>query len=386
MFRIEDISKYPLRAVSEIAEILDAKRKPVNATERAKRQGPYPYYGANGQVGTIDDYIFDDELVLVAEDGGFFFDDFKPISYRVSGKCWVNNHAHILKAKDGIETEWLNYSLCLQDIRHLVNGATRPKLTQRDLIKIKIPFPPLKEQRRIVARIRECLSRVEEMERLQAVVAKDQNEITLKFLEEEYDRLCSENRTKPLSECADVMGGGTPNRQTGSFWGGGIPWVSPKDMKRWEIESSQETITDEGVKGSSVRMIDSDAVLFVVRGMILLHTVPVAISRVPLTINQDMKALLPRKGYSAEYLAFMLKAASPKLLRKVNIAGHGTRRLNTEDWIDLPIPDVGTSQSTIVERLERFRSAAQELLAAQRKLDTSALRNAILRQAFAGEL
>lgn len=135
--------------IGDICEILDSKRVPITATER--QPGPYPYYGANGIQDYVADYIFDDELVLLAEDGGNFGSKDKPIAYRVSGKCWVNNHAHVLKPKEGLDVDYLCYSLMFYDVTGLVNGATRQKLTQADMRKMEIPLPPLDEQRKIAA-------------------------------------------------------------------------------------------------------------------------------------------------------------------------------------------------------------------------------------------
>lgn len=135
--------------LGDVCEILDSKRVPVTAADR--QLGPYPYYGANGVQDYVADYIFDDELVLLAEDGGNFGSKDKPIAYRVSGKCWVNNHAHVLKPKQGLDVDYLCYSLMFYDVSGLVNGATRQKLTQADMRKMEIPVPSLEEQRRIAA-------------------------------------------------------------------------------------------------------------------------------------------------------------------------------------------------------------------------------------------
>ncbi|WP_195975918.1 restriction endonuclease subunit S [Hydrogeniiclostridium mannosilyticum] len=135
--------------LGDVCEILDSKRVPITATER--QPGPYPYYGANGVQDFVADYIFDDELVLLAEDGGNFGSKDKPIAYRVSGKCWVNNHAHVLKPKKELDVDYLCYSLMFYDVTGLVNGATRQKLTQADMRKMEIPLPPLDEQRKIAA-------------------------------------------------------------------------------------------------------------------------------------------------------------------------------------------------------------------------------------------
>ena len=137
--------------LEDICEILDSKRVPITAKDRVA--GPYPYYGANGVQDYVADYIFDDELVLLAEDGGYFGSADRPIAYRVSGKCWVNNHAHVLKPKEGIDVDYLCYSLMFRDVSDIVNGATRQKLTQADMRGIEITVLPIEDQKKIVTEL-----------------------------------------------------------------------------------------------------------------------------------------------------------------------------------------------------------------------------------------
>ena len=94
------------KKLEDVCEILDSRRVPITAKDR--KAGDYPYYGANGLQDYVADYIFDDELVLLAEDGGNFGSKERPIAYRVSGKCWVNNHAHVLKAKPNMHVDYLS--------------------------------------------------------------------------------------------------------------------------------------------------------------------------------------------------------------------------------------------------------------------------------------
>lgn len=133
--------------LGDVCNILDNLRVPITASER--KPGPYPYYGANGIQDYIDDYIFDDELVLLAEDGGNFGSKEKPIAYRVSGKCWVNNHAHVLKPKDMLNVDYLCYSIMFYDVTPLISGTTRAKLNQAAVRKMSIPLPPLDIQQKI---------------------------------------------------------------------------------------------------------------------------------------------------------------------------------------------------------------------------------------------
>ena len=151
--------------IEECCDILDSRRIPITASER--RNGRYPYYGANGIQDYVADYIFDDELVLLAEDGGNFGSKTRPIAYRVSGKCWVNNHAHVLKPMANVDVDYLCYSLMFYDTEELVNGATRQKLTQTAMRKMLIPQRSLQEQKRIVC----------ELSKVQSIISARQQQL-----------------------------------------------------------------------------------------------------------------------------------------------------------------------------------------------------------------
>lgn len=136
--------------LGDIIECLDNKRVPLNSGQRAQIKGDIPYWGANGIVDYINDYIFDEPLVLLAEDGGYF-DEFatRPIASISYGKAWVNNHAHILRAKSVVNTEWLYFSLVHKNIMGFINSGTRSKLNKGDMLKIPMVLPTINEQRRI---------------------------------------------------------------------------------------------------------------------------------------------------------------------------------------------------------------------------------------------
>lgn len=137
----------PLVPLTEAAVIHDYLREPVSSAVRAKRGGKFPYFGATGQVGWIDDFKQDGTYVLLGEDGAPFFDKKKAKAYMVHGKCWVNNHAHVLKAKAGhFNDEFLCHALNWADYREAVSGSTRLKLPQNTMNKVLIPAPPLDEQ------------------------------------------------------------------------------------------------------------------------------------------------------------------------------------------------------------------------------------------------
>lgn len=148
--------------LADLVDILDSQRVPVNKAERASRVGDVPYFGATGQAGWIDKSIFDEELVLLGEDGAPFFDSSKPKAYLINGPAWVNNHAHVLRARSGATSnKFLKYALDQIPYEGYVNGTTRLKLTQASMRELPIPVPPAREQERIVAAIEEHLSRLD---------------------------------------------------------------------------------------------------------------------------------------------------------------------------------------------------------------------------------
>lgn len=134
-------SEWKTFTINDYCECLDTRRKPVNAKNREEMKGQYPYWGATSVQGYVNDYLFDEEIVLLAEDGGAF-DEFatRPIAAFVDQKCWVNNHAHILRAKNG-KTKLVYYVLAHKDIRNFINGTTRSKLTQADMLSITMSLP-----------------------------------------------------------------------------------------------------------------------------------------------------------------------------------------------------------------------------------------------------
>ena len=191
--------------LGECCDILDSMRVPITASERI--EGPYPYYGANGIQDYVADYIFDDELVLLAEDGGNFGSKERPIAYRVSGKCWVNNHAHVLKPKKGLDVDYLCYALMFYDVGGMVNGATRQKLTQSAMRQMIIPIRTEKEQHIIV----------EKLHRIEAIKKKRQEEIDYldNLIKARFVEMFGDPSINPfgwkLVNISEVMGGKVSN-------------------------------------------------------------------------------------------------------------------------------------------------------------------------------
>ena len=135
------------RKLEDVVEFLDTMRKPLEGAKRVV--GPYPYYGASGIVDYVDGYIFDEELVLLSEDGANITDRNYPVCFLASGKYWVNNHAHVLRTKKGNENNFICNSLERKDYKQYNTGMAMPKLNQEVCRSIPVSCPPFEEQKKI---------------------------------------------------------------------------------------------------------------------------------------------------------------------------------------------------------------------------------------------
>ncbi len=148
--------------LGDLAEVLDSQRKPITKTDR--NAGPYPYYGASGIVDYVAEYIFDEPLVLVGEDGAKWGRG-DSTAFAISGMTWVNNHAHVLRPnRSCVLDSYLVYFLTVTDLNEYITGMTVPKLNQARLISIPVVLPPLAEQHRIVAKIDELMALCDQLE------------------------------------------------------------------------------------------------------------------------------------------------------------------------------------------------------------------------------
>ena len=154
-----------------------------------------------------------------------------------------------------------------------------------------------------------------------------------------------------LCALGGVVGGGTPSKTRGDYWDGEIPWVSPKDMKIDYVSGTQMSITETAIAGSAANIVPARSVLFVVRGMILAHSFPVAVTRVPVAINQDMKALVLQNTNMADYVLWMLKGMKSEMLRRVRRSSHGTCRIERSDYKDFlaPVPPLAEQYRIIAK-------------------------------------
>jgi type I restriction enzyme S subunit len=163
--------KWEVKTLEHVINCLDNLRVPLNDSQRLNMKGDYPYCGANGILDFINDYMVDDDIILMAEDGGYYDEyQYRPIAYRMKGKCWVNNHAHILKAKNNFSQDFIFYSLVHKNILKFLASGTRAKLNKSEMYKIEIDIPKLKEEQTAIAEVLNDMD--EEIEALETRLEK----------------------------------------------------------------------------------------------------------------------------------------------------------------------------------------------------------------------
>ena len=372
------MKRWPVKPLREIAECLDGRRVPITAEVRTK--GDVPYYGANGQVGWIDKPIFNEPLLLIAEDGGHFDQPEKGVAYMISGPSWVNNHAHVIRSDASkVRLEFLGHYFRHFNFMPFVTGTTRAKLNQKVLMSVPIPVPPLAEQERIV----KLLDEADELRKLRAQADRRSAALIPALFHEMFGDPIENHRrlsVKELGSICKVLGGGTPSKKQPAYWVGDIPWVSPKDMSTDEIHDSEDHISERAINESTTNLIPVGSILVVTRSGILKHTLPVATNSVPVTINQDIKAFVPSDECEVTFLVAQLRFLSAMILKWVRV-GATVQNIETEALRRLPvlIPPLPLQQE-FAQRVSEIR-ALQAAQAASRQR-TEHLFQSMLHRAF----
>ena len=182
-------------------------------------------------------------------------------------------------------------------------------------------------------------------------------------------------RETTLGHVVEFLSGGTPSRAQAAYWNGLVPWVSAKDMKRFRLRDTEDHVTAEGV-ANGTKLVPAGTVLLLVRGMTLLNELPVCITERPMTFNQDVKALRPLPGLDPDFLPYLVLGNKNRLLNLVDLAGHGTGRLNSEELkaLNVQLPSEAEQRAiahilgTLDDKIELNRRRNETLEAMARAL------------------
>lgn len=315
--------------LESVVEILDHKRVPISSKDRAYRKGQYPYYGAQGIVDWIDDYIFDGTYILVAEDGENLKSQNQPIAQLVSGQFWVNNHAHILGTKKGFDLSYVFYMLNSLNLSGYITGSAQPKLNQDNLRAIMLPMPAYDTQVAISNILSSLDAKIalnrrmnEELEGM-AKMLYDYWFVQFDFPNEEgkpykssggameYNAVLKREipagwKVEKLTKIADTYSGGTPNSTTAEYYqDGDIPWINSGEINHPIITKTDNYITELGMNNSSAKKIPAGAILVAMYGATAGKSSYLSFDA---TTNQAVCGVVPHKEYLLGYIQLYLSS------------------------------------------------------------------------------
>ena len=390
-------NNWKTKKLGEVVDVFDNLRKPINLTERLKRingkktKDLFPYYGATGQVGWIDSYLTEGEFILVGEDGAPFLDNYKSKAYKIFGKTWVNNHAHILKEKENLTlNSFILYYLNSIDYRQYVNGTTRLKLTKGSLLDIPFPLPPLETQHAIVSKIEELFSELDkgiaELKTAQKQL-KTYRQSVLKFAFE--GKLTNENvkegelpdgwERKTFNDVIDISKEKyKPNNSESKFYVG-----------LEHIEKNLGVLTAECGFENIKTIKNKFNVGEILYGKLRPYLNKVYLAKENGVCSTDILVLKTKKNCNAQFLTHLMLGVDFVNTMSENTSGVNLPRVSTKFILEYPInlPPI-EEQNRIVQEIESRLSVADKMeQSIQESLQKAeALRQSILKKAFCGEL
>ncbi len=399
------------RLLGELTDNFDATRVPVKQVDR--RAGPYPYYGASGVVDHVDDYLFDGEYLLIAEDGENLRTRNTPIAFLVNGKFWVNNHAHIVRGNHKANTRYLMYALSELDISGYLTGSTMPKLTQGNMNRISLLTPPLPEQCAI-AHILGTLDDKIELNRRVNETLEEMARALFKSWFVDFDpvRAKMEGRDPGLprrladlfpdqmvaselgaipkgwevadiqSLCVSITSGGTPTRGNQAFWEGGtIPWYKTGELHDGPLIDSKEYITETAICNSSAKLWPAGTILFALYASPTVGRLGVLTK--PGTANQAAAGLIVKPEYGVPFLKHTLIEARGAL--KTIAVGAAQQNINQQVLKTHRIMVPSTAAAGCYSRL-MATCEDQQAVRAKEIRNLTALRDTLLPKLVSGKL
>ncbi len=374
----------------------DSERIPISVADRRKRAKVYDYYGASGIIDQIDSFLFDKDLLLIAEDGANLIARSTPVAFIARGKYWVNNHAHVLDVCHGVNLKYICYYINSISLAIYVTGMAQPKMNQENMNAIWISLPPFAEQKRIVEKIESIFSVLDKIDLLQSKYVNNLSALKTKIIEagiqgklteqlpedgtaeelfekihQEKQALIKEGKIKkekplpPITEdeipfavpenwkwvrlgsIGDWGAGATPSRANPMYYGGNIPWVKTGDLNDDYINTVPESITQLALDSTSVRINPVGSILIAMYGATIGK---LGILNIPATTNQACCACIPI-GIFNRYLFYLLMSHKRRFTEKA--VGGAQPNISKEKIVTtlIPLPPLA-EQKRIVAKLD----------------------------------
>lgn len=306
--------------LGNITKNLDSKRKPLNGPEREKMSTKklYPYIGANNIMGYVDEYLFDEEILCIAEDGGSWGEGQTCCVY-YKEKCWVNNHAHVLATNGKANLKFVHYYLNKVNLNQYITGSTRGKLTKTALESIEIPLPSLPIQKKIA----DILDKADALRKKDKQLLQKYDELAQAIFVDMFgDPVKNEKgwELKKLGDICEINSGGTPTRKRTDYFEGNIPWVKTTEVKGILLTDTEEKISVEALSNSSCKMNPVNSIIIAMYGQGKTRG-NVGLLGIEAATNQACGVLKPNLKYNSLFIFFTLKMMYEEL-RKLGRGGN----------------------------------------------------------------
>jgi type I restriction enzyme S subunit len=378
--------------ITNIGDLLinrDGERKPVSSAIRSKQVNKiYDYYGAAGVIDKVDDYIFDERLLLIGEDGANLLSRSKDNAFFAEGKYWVNNHAHVLDATDKFILDYVAIVINAMKLDDYVTGSAQPKLSQDNLNKIPIYLPPLEEQKRILVEINRLFDLIYKLELGKADLATIVKQAKTKILDlaihgklvpqNHNDEPASEllKRINPkaeltcdngqygkipdgwclcrLGDIGEIVTGNTPTKDIAEYYGGNIPFYKPADLEEGKfIKNASDNLSVLGFE--QARRIPANSILVTCIGATIGKTGLIIVEG---SCNQQINAIIPNEAAYAEFIYYTCISDYMQKEIKSNASATTLPILNKGNFAKLPfpLPPLAEQQHIVTKIEELFTS------------------------------
>lgn len=371
------------KPLGDLCEILDSKRKPVTKSDRVP--GPYPYYGATGIKDFVANFIFDEPLVLIGEDGAKW-EAGESTAFPVQGKCWVNNHAHVVRPfRDRLLDNWLIYFLNHSDLNEYVSGLTVPKLNQGSMREIRIPLAPIKEQDRIVTLLDEAFADIATAKANTEKNLQNARDFFSRQLQAIFESGSNSWSSSTLGQTYDVRDG---THDSPKYQAEGYPLITSKNLKREGLSFDDVKLIAEldYAKINERSAVHQGDVLLAMIGTI---GNPTVVEIEPNFAIKNVALLKVQKIQNSYFLQYYL--STPTVIAKMQSEAKGTTQkfvgLGYLRAFPIRIPTLA-EQKKIVEKLDELRTESErlEFIYRQKLTALDDLKKSLLHQAFSGQL
>ena len=353
--KVKVVSKWPVHKLGDkLITLLDERRKPV--TKRDRKKGPYPYYGATGIIDYVADYIFDEErLILLGEDGAKWGSK-ENSAFIVSGKYWVNNHAHILKVNEElIYDQYLVEVLNQYDLSGYITGLNVPKLNQHNLLQIRVPLPPKTVQEKIITEIES----VEQKEK----TGREKVESLRQDISTVINR-ASGTPTKLKVITSKVGSGATPKGGNSSYQSSGISLIRSQNIYDYGfVKKGLAFINEDQAKKLDNVTVEKNDVLFNITGASIARCCIVPKEYLPARVNQHVSIIRTNDKALPKYVQMVLVSAEYKSQLLQIGEGATSRQAITKQQLEefkIPVPSI-TEQQKIVDEINKLETEITEI-------------------------